>query len=490
MAGLSVPARTKFTDENGALSGGKIYTFYAGTSRACDTFTDYTASTKNTNPIILDANGECDLWFDGIIKIRVEREDSSLLWVRDNIPSVSVIDGQTVLPRRVSYVGDGAETEFDVSNINAYSVETMLVTVAGVLLEPGIDYTLDVQAQTITTTAAVPNGDDLVIRSFGFASAFNFNTITETYTASAGQQDFTLTHSYSVGVNAVQVFVNSGRLIPSDFTESGANTVRINTPLNLGDVVLFVTSEIIGSAGNIVDGSVTTAKIAPLAVTSTRIADKSVIERTIDDGAVSARTIASGAVGSSAISSGAVLPAHLGGSLVGGFAQTGQVAQFFQKIAPVGWVWVNGGTIGSASSGATNRANSDCHDLFIHIWNNAEDAECPVLGGRGFSAEDDWSAHRQITLPDSRDRFSRAWGATSIDPSRELGSVQADQMQGFKTVDTVYTVGTPGAGGSGAITNNVTHNRLPVNDGVNGTPRLGKETRPVNISLGIICMKL
>lgn len=492
MTGLAATARAKFTDENGALSGGRVHTFYAGTSRACDTFTDYTGSAKNTNPIILDANGECDIWFDGMVKIRVEREDGSLVWVRDNIPSVASVGDNAVLPKRVSYVGNGIKDVFDVSAINAYSIETLLVTIDGVLLEPGINYTLDAQAQTITLDAPVPNTDVLVIRSFGFATAFNFNTITETYTASAGQQDFTLVNPYAVGANAIQVFVNSGRLIPADFMELDAQTVRINAPLNLGDVVLFVSSEIIGSAGKIVDGSVTTTKIAPLAVTASRIADKAVTERTIDDGAVSSRTIEVGAVGSAAIGNGAILPAHLGGTLTGGIATTGMVGQFFQKVAPVGWVWANGGTIGSASSGATNRANSDCHDLFIHIWKEADDADCPVLGGRGFSAEDDWSAHRQITLPDSRDRFARAWGATSLDSGRRVGSTQADQFQGFvtrafsTTGDTPFTV--PGSGLPWVAGYN--GNRAPADDGINGTPRTGKETRPLNISMGVVCLKL
>lgn len=493
MAGLAAPARAKFTDENGALSGGKIFTFFAGTSRACDSFTDYTGTAKNTNPIILDANGECDLWFDGMIKIRVERADGSLVWVRDNIPSVASVGDNTVLPKRVSYVGDGAQDVFDVSAINAYSIETMLVTVDGALLEPGIDYTLDAQTQTITTSVPVPNTKTLVIRSFGFATAFNFSTITETYTSAAGQQDFPLVNHYAVGANAIQVFVNSGRLIPADFTEIDAQTVRINTPLNLGDVVLFVTSEIIGSAGKIVDGSVTTTKIAPLAVTDSRIADKAVVERTIDDGAVSSRTIAAGAVVSASIGNGAILPAHLGGTLSGGIAITGQVGQFFQKTAPVGWVWADGGTIGSASSGATNRANSDCHDLFVHVWNNADDTDCPVLGGRGFSAEDDWNAHRQITLPDSRDRFSRAWGATALDAGRKVGSIQADQMQGFAITAMNVThspanVAVPSSGIPLSIYNSTA--LTPKTDGVNGTPRLGAETRPVNISLGIVCLKL
>jgi hypothetical protein len=43
------------------LAGGKLYTYLAGTLTTQATAKDQ-AGTANTNPIILDANGECDLW--------------------------------------------------------------------------------------------------------------------------------------------------------------------------------------------------------------------------------------------------------------------------------------------------------------------------------------------------------------------------------------------------------------------------------------------
>jgi hypothetical protein len=67
-----------------------------------------------------------------------------------------------------------------------------------------------------------------------------------------------------------------------------------------------------------------------------------------------------------------------------------------------GWVRHNGRTIGSASSGATERANADCNALYLYLWNNFADAKCPVPGGRGANAASDWSANKQITLLDLR----------------------------------------------------------------------------------------
>jgi microcystin-dependent protein len=67
-----------------------------------------------------------------------------------------------------------------------------------------------------------------------------------------------------------------------------------------------------------------------------------------------------------------------------------------------GWVRDNGRTIGSSTSGATERANADCQSLFSFMWNNYADTICPVLGGRGVSAATDWAANKQLTLPDKR----------------------------------------------------------------------------------------
>jgi hypothetical protein len=82
--------------------------------------------------------------------------------------------------------------------------------------------------------------------------------------------------------------------------------------------------------------------------------------------------------------------------------QTGD--ELFQKIAGIraGWVRQNARTLGSATSGASERANNDAQNLFLFIWANYPDSKCPVVGGRGVSAAADWAANKQITLPDMR----------------------------------------------------------------------------------------
>ena len=84
--------------------------------------------------------------------------------------------------------------------------------------------------------------------------------------------------------------------------------------------------------------------------------------------------------------------------------KTGDVIALDQIGARSGWVRDNGRTIGSALSGATERANSDCQALFLFLWATYSDTLCPVLGGRGASAAADWAADKQVTLPDKRGR--------------------------------------------------------------------------------------
>ncbi|WP_425909049.1 hypothetical protein [Nitrobacter sp. TKz-YC02] len=81
---------------------------------------------------------------------------------------------------------------------------------------------------------------------------------------------------------------------------------------------------------------------------------------------------------------------------------TGDVKARYGVGTLSGWVRLNGRTIGSATSGATERANSDAQQLFEYAW--GADAGLAVSGGRGASANADWLANKTLTLPDFRGR--------------------------------------------------------------------------------------
>lgn len=81
--------------------------------------------------------------------------------------------------------------------------------------------------------------------------------------------------------------------------------------------------------------------------------------------------------------------------------QTGMMQPFMGTTAPTGWIlWF--GTIGSAASGASNRANADTSALYTAIWNSFANTEAAVTGGRGVSAAADFAANKPIAIPDGR----------------------------------------------------------------------------------------
>lgn len=82
--------------------------------------------------------------------------------------------------------------------------------------------------------------------------------------------------------------------------------------------------------------------------------------------------------------------------------QTGQLALWYGTGVRTGFVRANGRTIGSATSGASERANADTQSLFLFLY--GEDPNLTVSGGRGANAAADWAANKTITLPDGRGR--------------------------------------------------------------------------------------
>lgn len=81
---------------------------------------------------------------------------------------------------------------------------------------------------------------------------------------------------------------------------------------------------------------------------------------------------------------------------------TGDIKARYGTGTLSGFVRANGRTIGSSTSGASERANADCQSLFEYLW--ATDANLSVSTGRGASANADWVANKTITLPDWRGR--------------------------------------------------------------------------------------
>lgn len=103
----------QFFDNNGnPLSGGKLYTYAAGTSTPAPTYTSISGVTANPNPIILNSAGRppSQVWLDNNASYKFVLTTSTdiLLWTMDNIPGISSFTTTTIanLPAILPAAGD------------------------------------------------------------------------------------------------------------------------------------------------------------------------------------------------------------------------------------------------------------------------------------------------------------------------------------------------------------------------------------------------
>jgi hypothetical protein len=108
---------------------------------------------------------------------------------------------------------------------------------------------------------------------------------------------------------------------------------------------------------------------------------------------------------------------------------TGDIKARYGTGVLTGFVRLNGRTVGSATSGATERANADCEALFEYLWDT--DANLSVSTGRGASSAADWAANKTITLPD--------WRGRALAALDDMGSTAAGRLTAsyFGTAATV-----------------------------------------------------
>jgi hypothetical protein len=100
-----------FDNDGNVLSGGKIYTYAAGTSTPQTTYTTSAGNIAHTNPIILDSAGRVptgEIWlsFNITYKFIIKDSNDTLIGTYDNIGGINL--GGNVQ----NYTGDGTTTTF------------------------------------------------------------------------------------------------------------------------------------------------------------------------------------------------------------------------------------------------------------------------------------------------------------------------------------------------------------------------------------------
>ena len=91
MAVVTPTAKSQFIDAAGIpLAGGFLYTYEAGTTTPQATYTDSTAATANSNPIVLDSRGEANIWLSSAnYKFKLTDSEGTEIWTVDNIAAPS-----------------------------------------------------------------------------------------------------------------------------------------------------------------------------------------------------------------------------------------------------------------------------------------------------------------------------------------------------------------------------------------------------------------
>ena len=156
----------QFFDNNGViLSGGKIYTYAAGTTTPQATYTSALGITPHANPIILDSAGRVpggEIWLtDGLVyKFKIDTATDILIGTYDNITGVNSNFVNYTVQEEVMTATAG-QTVFNLSTINyTPGTNSLSVYIDGVNQYVGDSY-IETDSDTVTFTAGVHVGGEV-----------------------------------------------------------------------------------------------------------------------------------------------------------------------------------------------------------------------------------------------------------------------------------------------------------------------------------------
>jgi hypothetical protein len=88
-----LPIQRFYDNNNFPLSGGQLYTYIAGTTTPLPTFTDSTGVTANSNPVVMNARGEANVWMTANQGYKFVLKDASwnTIWTEDNLYAAGAI---------------------------------------------------------------------------------------------------------------------------------------------------------------------------------------------------------------------------------------------------------------------------------------------------------------------------------------------------------------------------------------------------------------
>jgi hypothetical protein len=227
MAGLTPsPKQQIFGTDGLPLVGGKIYTYAAGTTTPIATYVDSTATTTNTNPIILDSYGQANIWLVNTTgyKFVVKTSADVLLYTVDNIAiPLDLIGLASPPPIGNTTPNTGAFTTLSASGAVAFAT-TLGVTGAVTL---GSTLTVAGQLTLNNTGAAKLSVGTTAQRPTATSGMVRYNSTTGKFEG-YGSTAWGALGGGATGGGADQVFVENGRTVTTSYTLStGFNAMSV-----------------------------------------------------------------------------------------------------------------------------------------------------------------------------------------------------------------------------------------------------------------------
>ena len=264
---LELPKFQAFDANGDPLSGGKVYTYEAGTSTLKTSYSDYDASTANANPVVLDSRGEADIYVRGAYKISVYTSADVLVWTLDNVQGGVGEDAQG----EAFYYPDSTATDQGVtgnSDTIKYAVDTISTDSGTIYLRHNSGSATT--TYTLTTSETIPSNVTLItepgVRLDG-AGTLTINGVFKAglYQVFGSSITVTFTDSYMNGVypqwwnedagdgstecsTAIQAAINAAQgnsstyykavfFVPGDYRIDSKITMRSSPLLGVGGMV-------------------------------------------------------------------------------------------------------------------------------------------------------------------------------------------------------------------------------------------------------------
>jgi len=150
-----------FTNSGVILSGGKLYTYAAGTTTPKTSYTSFSGNTPHTNPIILDSAGRVpggEIWLvPSPYKFSLYTSVNVLIATYDNISGIGAADNYLN-----NFTGTGSQVNFTLSNI-PFNENTTQVYINGVYQQKN---TYAVVNTTLTFSTAPPYTSSIEVLYF------------------------------------------------------------------------------------------------------------------------------------------------------------------------------------------------------------------------------------------------------------------------------------------------------------------------------------